>query len=502
MKRLIAILLVSTTSMVLCGQSMDDTFSKKKMQKDLAVFKEIRLKANSGLYKYRSKDQVDSIYQWAENEIAESNTYRDFYNIICQLTDFEGSCHNDTEVPDKYFENIRQEDYGYFPYPIKWIDGKWLINYNGGEIPLGAAITKINGSPIKEIITNLYKYYHTDGSNITGKRIGIRTHFSRYFRFHYGLQKDFEVSYTPVNSDVEEQIRLSSSSYLGYYENFRARHSKPMDQVYYARLKENQKYKYSQLNDSTSILTIRSFSMGNESTKEHKTYATFLDSIFSKLQTDNIHNLIVDVRTNSGGDDPNDVLTYAYLTSRNFQESKEAWISFQKIPLLKHYNSSIPRFLRSLLVGKYNRRFQHRFPIEKDGRYYMGKGENEMKVRTPKQNAFTGNVYLLSSPAIASASSLFASMVAGNDNTTVIGEETMGGYYGHNGHTSLEYVLPKSKLVSSFFVENIEQDVISKDNQYYDRGIIPDYITPQSTEDFLSNEDTQMNFTLKLIGEN
>ena len=89
-------LLFVAISNIIFAQSIDDTFSQKKMRKDLEVFKNIRLKANSGLYKYRSEAQIDSIYLWAEKEIDKSSTYLDFYNIICQLTDFEGSLHNDT----------------------------------------------------------------------------------------------------------------------------------------------------------------------------------------------------------------------------------------------------------------------------------------------------------------------------------------------------------------------------------------------------------------------
>lgn len=92
-------------------------------------------------------------------------------------------------------------------------------------------------------------------------------------------------------------------------------------------------------------------------------------------------------------------------------------------------------------------------------------------------------------------------MVAGNENTITIGEETMGGYYGHNGHTGFRYVLPKSKIVTEFSIDNIEQDVPKKSNQFYNRGIIPDYNVQQTFEDFLNNADTQMNFTLELINK-
>lgn len=71
-----------------------------------------------------------------------------------------------------------------------------------------------------------------------------------------------------------------------------------------------------------------------------------------------------------------------------------------------------------------------------NGRYYQNENSTDHLIRTPNTNAFNGKIYLLISPAIASAGTLFAAMVAGNENTFTIGEETMGGYYGHNGHTT------------------------------------------------------------------
>jgi len=92
-------------------------------------------------------------------------------------------------------------------------------------------------------------------------------------------------------------------------------------------------------------------------------------------------------------------------------------------------------------------------------------------------------------------------MVAGNKNTVVIGEETAGGYYGHNGHIPMEYKLPKSKLGIRFFVVNLEQDVPKKENQIYNRGIIPDYNITQTYEEYLQQKDTQMEFVLDLISK-
>ena len=218
-----------------------------------------------------------------------------------------------------YPKNIRKvskESNGYFPYPIKWVDGKWIINYENREIPLGSEIISINESPIWEVIKNLYKYYPTDGVNKTGKKIGIRGHFSKYYRLHYGLTETFKIKYKLPNSSVQYTKLLSSTGYLNYYKNLNNMYSKPTDQFYYADLKENQKYKFEQRDSSTGILTIYTFSMGNETTEEHNRYCNFLDRTFSEIKTNNINNLIVDVRQNSGGTDPNDLVTYSYLTQR------------------------------------------------------------------------------------------------------------------------------------------------------------------------------------------
>lgn len=499
MTKTIIIFLFLIPPIGIVAQSIDEPFSQARMKKDFEIFKEIRLKANSGLYKYRTKEEIDSIYNWADQQIENSSTYIDFYNIICQLTDFEGSLHNSTSLQKKYSDRLREEYDGYFPYPIKWIDDKWLINYENGEIPLGSEIISINGIPILEIIENLYKYYTTDGQNITGKRIGIRTHFAKYFRFHYGQQASFNVVFKRKYPDEIESKTLQSVGYKDYYNNFNNRHSKTYDQIYYADLKDNQKYKYKQIDAKTGILTIYTFAMGNETTQEHKTYLAFLENTFEQIKAEKLINLIVDIRQCGGGTDPNDVVTYSYLTQRKFQESKQVWISFNKVPLLKHFDISVPKFLRPLGVGKYNRRFKKRFPIEKDEKYFISDEENEMQIREPNKNAFTGNIYLLISPAVASAGSLFAAMVAGDENTTVIGEETMGGYYGHNGHTSFGYVLPKSKIITDFSIDNIEQDVPEKSNQFYNRGIIPDFEVSQTYQDFLDHKDTQMEYTLELI---
>jgi len=502
MKKISCLSLLLILSNVIFAQSIDDSFSQKKMRKDFEIFKNLRLQANSGLYKYRTKIEMDSMYTWAEKQISESSSVKDFYNIICKLTDFEGSLHNNTSLPEKLNQSLKNEKGGYFPYPLKYIEGKWIINYDKGAVQLGAEIISINNEKIEDVIKNLYKYYTTDGVNITGKQIGLQYDFSEYYRLNYGLRDSFSLKYKPRDSNKTKSIHLKSIGFKDYYKHIENRYSKPFDEVNYKDWKDNEIYSYKSIDQSTGILTINDFGMGGEKNKRHLKYVSFLDSVFTSMKNDKVKNLIVDVRYNGGGTDPNDLVTYSYLTNRNFSENKEAWISFQKIPYLSFIDSKVPKFLRFLGVSKYNKWFQKEFYIEKENRFYQGPLSKDHKIRTPNNQTFKGNIYLLISPRIASAGSLFAAMVAGNVHTTVIGEETMGGYYGHNGHTPLTYILPKSKIETTFSIVNLEQDVTEKENQIYNRGIIPDYKIIQSYEDYLNQKDTQMNFVIDLIKKN
>ena len=501
MKNILQLILVFFSISPVFSQSIDDSFSKDKMKKDLEVFKNIRLKANSGLYKHRTEKEIDSIYNWAETEIENSRTYRDFYNIICQLSDFEGSTHNSVTISSKKWKTILVEKEGYFPYPIKLIEGKWILNFQTDEIPLGSQIISINGRKMSEIVKELYKYYETDGKNISGKRIGLASSFSRYYRLNYGLENTFEVVYKAPDSENELNINLQSVGFIDSYKNKIKRYSEPFDKLDFTDSDDlKEKYSYKEISSQTGILTIDSFNIGgNAESPEHKEFVVFLDSTFLALKNNNTKNLIIDIRHNGGGSDPNDLVVYKYLSKRNFSENKSAWISFNKIPYLKYIETKVPTFLRFLGVTKHNKYLQKEFPVEIDGKFYQDETSEDHKVRVPNKNAFHGQLYLLISPRVASAASNFGSLVASNDNLTIIGEETQGGYYGHNGHSPISYILPKSKITTTFSIVNIEQDVIIKEKQLKHRGIMPDYEITQTHSDYLNHIDTQMNFVFDLI---
>jgi hypothetical protein len=475
--------------------SQNEKFPAEKLKQDLTTFRQIREKANSGIYKYRTKKQIDSIYNWAFLQLKNPIKVVDFYKIILQITDFEGSVHNNTTLPDVYKNTSGKV---FFPFPVKLINNKTIVNLKNDEIPLGSQIHSINGIEIDQVVRSFYKYYTTDGFNISGKSIGINAAFSRYFEMEYGPKETFLVEYSLPKQTAKLSKTITGISNEERKENFKKRHSFPSDSLFYSNIKD--KYSFKIISQNTALLAVHTFAIGgNAEDKEHIVYKKYLDSCFQMLSVHpEIKNLIVDIRNNGGGSDPNDLVTFSYLTQKTYRENKSAYINFQKIPFLPYFVYEETETEKKLEEkNDFEAELKEEYPILKGKIYPQDPKFNHLL--QPDKNTFKGQVYLLISPRIASAGSLFASLVAGKTNSIVIGEETMGGYFGHNGHTPIEYELPNTKIKTQFSIVNLEQDVPKKPNQIFGRGVIPDYKVVQTFDDFMENRDAQMEYVLKLI---
>lgn len=471
--------------------------SPHQMQEDVNVFKNIRIQANSGLYRYRTKKQIDSIYNWVFSQIKKPLPVLDFYRIIITLTDFEGSAHNWTELPydTSYY---LQRQYGFFPYCLKYIDGKIIINNVNEEIPLGSKIVSINGIADTSIVKALYKYRTTDGYNVTRKEVAsVNNNFDQNYQIEFGAPRNFIIQYTLPNSTNVTNKTIKSISFEQKGKNYLYRNSAKYDSTLDYKIQD--KYSFKILNLSTALLNIRIFTMAsNAYDPAYTVFSNFLDSIFKVMKYDSIQNLIIDIRHNPGGNDPTYEKVFTYLSDSTFRENTLAYVNFKTIPFPEYYawNSSDKENQKneqSELESGLNKEFS----ISSNGRYLQNKQYNPYY--HPDSNRFTGNLYLLVDEYVGSAASHFASLIKGYTNAAIVGKETAGGYYGHNGHRSFEYDLPNSKIKTGFSIVFVEQDAPKKQSQPFGRGIIPDYEVSQSLTDFLENKDTQMEFALKLI---
>ncbi|AXY72631.1 peptidase S41 [Paraflavitalea soli] len=460
---------------------------KTALLADLDLYRHILEKAHAGLYKYHTKKQVDSLFDHYRQQIRPGTTLLDFYRYVSTILSYIGSLHDDVSLPQSYLDSMVTRP-AFFPYPVSVVNNKLLVNIDGQQIPAGAEIVSINGLPLPSILPRLYKYYTTDGLNTTGKLLGIGSSFSLFYRYEFGPVQQFHVVYKPFPSQQTASTTLPAVTYRDYQILRKKRHS-----LYLDTLLDN-RYTF-QLIDSlqAAILTVNTFSLGNATSPKHAAYKQFLQQSFATLKEKKIRHLVVDIRKNGGGSDPNDLLTYSYLTDHPFKENKQAFTLFQKVPYRQYFYTD-----DSTDITDIEENFLEEHNQLRQGRYYQNPDFNPFW--QPDSLAFKGRIYLLIGPAVASAASLFASMVRSDEGSSlVIGEESMGGYYGHTGHNSVAYELPHTHINFSFSVVDLLQYVEKKKEIPFGSGIKPHHIVTQSQQDFISNRDAVMQFTLGLI---
>ncbi|RFM31420.1 S41 family peptidase [Chitinophaga silvisoli] len=477
------------------------TLTPGQMKSDLQTFFDIRKAVNSGLYRYRTPKQIDSIYKWAFREIKKPMSTLDFFHIILQLTDFEGSCHNYTE-PDAELVGYLNRQKAFFPYAIKYIEGKMIFNTVGAAIPVGSEILSINGVPEQQLMQSFYKYCTADGFTITEKQSSsVDKSYGIRYLYEYGVNDSFKISYRAPGTTTTQTITAAAITNDERNAVFAARYSAPVDSITDWRVQPS--YSFKMLNPNTGLFNFRIFNMADDDTDPRFAgYVKYLDSVFQLLAKNNVPNLIIDLRGNPGGSDPTFEQPVMYLTDSNFKENTLAYSIFGKeVPFEQYfYGISTSHRMDSAEKEEGKKMLYDYFPKLVNGKNIQNPRYNP--VYHPKSPGYKGKLYMLIDERVASAGSHMASLVkAYARNVTVVGVETTGGYYYHNGHMPMVYELPNSKIKSKFSFVHVEQDAVVKPDQPEGRGIIPDYTVWPSYADFMQNRDTQMEYVLKLINK-
>ena len=125
----------------------------------------------------------------------------------------------------------------------------------------------------------------------------------------------------------------------------------------------------------------------------------------------------------------------------------------------------------------------------------LGFGRN-IRLSQNETNHFNGQVYVLTNGLTFSASSLFCNAVKGQQNITLVGEETGGGWYGNSGIIIPDIILPNTKLrVRLPFFRIVQYNHIAQKGT----GVMPDIFIGPVLKDVVNGIDTKMERVKKMI---
>ncbi|WP_114821506.1 S41 family peptidase [Chryseobacterium sp. KLBC 52] len=464
---------------------LNGQFSSDQFVEDLKTFRSIREKANSGLYVYRSKKQMDSIYQQAEQEARNSKNIFEFYKVIAKLTGFEGSCHNYTDLPNhaSYYLTQKPE---YLPITLKNIDGRLLQDSKEAAIPLGAEILAINGVSAKEMISRFSQYYFSDGYSMPYKETtGFERGMLDKFYMEFGSHKNYVIQYKW--NDTVKEIALPGIPLENFKKLQESRYSLAFDKKLLS-----EKYSFSKEGENIYRLSLRGFDFATgKEDPAYKKFSAFLEQMMDTLEKENIQNLMIDLRGNTGGTGALYEKVFSYLTQRPFRDSHYAYTQFNEVPLEEKLVIT-PLFLSNGVQDKHglNAYLKQLYPKSVQGKYYWADDKNPSIM--PNERTFKGQLYLIVDQRVASAASHLASLIKSYTNAIVIGKETVGGYYEHNGHLPLVYELPNTGIQTGFSIVHVIQDAQNLPDQKRGQGIIPHITIQQTDQEFLDQTDVYL----------
>lgn len=464
--------------------SPNKKFSPQQLKEDFSLLKTVLEANHPSLYWYSTKDSLDGFYNEVFSSLNDSLSEPAFKNkvswYITKIRDGHTSVQS-SEGRLYYLFNSRLKR---FPLYFKtWDDSLVVIlNLNKDSVlTTGTVVTSIDGRANKYVIDSIFQFISTDGYADNFKNQALSFNFPLYYSFAFPVKDSFDIGY-------KDSLGLERSVRVPVYDPVKDSSERKKRRAEIDQLSEKEKRKLRLLNKrnfisdtakNTAYMRISSFSGGR--------LRSFFSTSFKQLKRDSIQNLIIDLRENSGGSITVSGKLLRYLIDHPFRLADTVAAVNRSLPYSKYIK---PDLMYKLAMFFTTRK-------KSDGKYHYTALESNVH-KPYKRLHFTGNIYLLQGGFTFSSASMISGFLKGQENVTVVGEETGGGSYGTSAVYLPAIILPNSRLQITLPLYRI---VFDKDNIKTGRGTFPDISTPPSSMSIKERFDPKLKAVETLIEE-
>ncbi len=460
-------------------------YTRQILQEDFHTFQNILEEGHPSLYWYTTKDSLDYYFNNSFSRIKDSMTEPQFRALLSYTISKINCGHTSVRYSRNYLRYLDTARMKQFPLSIKlWDDSAVVyanLNRRDSIITRGTVVKSINDKPINYYRDSLFQFISMDGYSIINKyqTLSNMGSFSGWYRNIFGLADHFTIGY--INeSGLEKHTTIpvfdprKDSSFKKELIKFKRPDNKERRQNILTAARQLR----FDSSTSTAILTLNTFVGG-------KGIAGFIKRTFKELKSKHIKNLVVDVRGNSGGNVGISNLLTRLIIDHQFKLADTLYA----INKSSRYKKLIGQYwINHLSMSFISRK-------RADGKYHFGYFERHY-FKPKKEHHFNGNVYVIMGGNSFSATTLFANLLKGQHNVTLVGEETGGGAYGNTAWLIPEVTLPNTKI--RFSLPKFRM-VINKNTVKNGRGVMPDVFVRSSLESIQKEIDPKMEKVMELI---
>jgi len=419
------------------AQAPPTKYAKEDVISDLTYLHETLQNAHHSPFAYTSKATLDSAYAAIKSNLnTDSVSSLAATNAFQRLAAVLKNGHTGVFFPIPEYISYGSGGGTLFPLEVALEEDKVLIRRNHAkeaDVPLGAELLSINGKAMGDILETIYPQISAERPYFKKAKVEYLS-LPRLHWQMFGPQAEYEVK---IKQDG--QVKTLTLQPIRVFEDYEDVRTDVVNAQMNLRFLENAAY----------------LNPGNFG-GDLKSYKSFIDSAFVEIKAAKKKNLIIDLRSNSGGDDPFSDYLVSYIADKPFRWTND--FSLRSSAVLKAHTrtgDTTTAYSKAILAHKNGEVFPYAF------------SEYEPQA---KKKRFKGKVYVLVNRQSHSMSAVCAAQIQDYGWGTIVGEET--GEYPSLYAAIFPFVLPKTGVTVS-----ISKGYITRVNgSKKEEGVIPDLI--------------------------
>jgi hypothetical protein len=465
--------------------SPNKKYSPEELRADYRLFRNILEESHPSLYWFTPRDSMDHYFDAIQARLTDSMSQRDFRSMLSYVVSKIRCGHTAVRYSKQYSSYLDTAKLKVFPLSVKvWNDTMVVVanlNRKDSVLKRGTIIKSVDGHPVGKLIDTLFNFLSSDGYADVAKyqSLSNRGNFGAYYKNIFGLKDSISIGYLDGNGR-DNTIRVpvyDPAQDTGSKKPVTDVKKPTREEIRYITLQAGRNVQVDTTLHS-AYMTVNTFSRGHH-------LKSFFRKSFKSLQQLGIRYLIIDVRTNGGGDASNSTRLTRYLINGKFKIADSLY-AIKKSSRFSKYIEMQPLYWLMMQFITHKGR---------DGNFHFGYLERHY-YKPRKKHHFNGEVYLLTGGNSFSATAILAKKLKGQSNITIIGEETGGGAYGNSAwmlpdvtlpNTGIRFTLPKFRLV-------MDKNLVTEG-----RGVMPDILVSPSAEAIRRGYDPKVEVVREII---